>query len=120
MRPTKIFTKGNVIKIKALADHGFGAIQIAHAIGSTPGGVRAMCCKIKIKLRRTKGFGGSAKPCIIFDVSEASFFVRPMSAYDPKRTSATIKGKSELVQTTSALPPKADIHCDSRNVSFGP
>jgi hypothetical protein len=35
MRPTKIFTKANVIKIKALADNGFGALQIAHAMIDT-------------------------------------------------------------------------------------
>jgi hypothetical protein len=74
MRPTKIFTKANVIKIKTLADNGFGAVQIAHAIGSTPGSVRTWCHRMKIKLGRTKGFGCSAaEPCIISNVSEASF-----------------------------------------------
>jgi hypothetical protein len=36
-----------------------------------------------------------------------------MSALGQKQTS-----RSEIAM--SALPPKADIHCDSRNVSFGP
>jgi hypothetical protein len=35
MRATKIFTKANVIKIKFMADNGFGSAQIADAIGST-------------------------------------------------------------------------------------
>jgi hypothetical protein len=74
MRATKIFTEANLIKVRALADNGFGAVQIAHAIGSTPGSVRNMCGKMKIKLGRTKGFGCGAEPCIISNVSEASFF----------------------------------------------
>ena len=73
MRATKIFTKANVIKIKSMADNGFGSAQIADAIGSTPGSVRCMCSKMKIKLGRTKGSGCSAKPRIISKVSEASF-----------------------------------------------
>jgi hypothetical protein len=73
MRPTKIFTNANVLKIKALADNGFGAVQIAHAIGSTPASVRNRCSKMKIKLGRTKGFGCSAEQCIISNISEASF-----------------------------------------------
>jgi hypothetical protein len=73
MRPTKIFTKANLIKIKALADNGFGAAQIAQAIGSTPSSVRTMCCIMKIKLGRAKGFGCSTKR-IISNVSEVSFF----------------------------------------------
>jgi hypothetical protein len=43
MRRTKIFTNENVLKIKALADNGFGSVQIAHDIGSTPGSVRVIC-----------------------------------------------------------------------------
>ena len=74
MRPTKIFTDANVIKIKALADNGFGSVQIAHAIGSTPASVRTWCHKMKIKLGRAKGFGCSAaEQCIISNISEASF-----------------------------------------------
>ena len=73
MRPTKIFTNANVIKIRALADNGFGAVQIAHAIGSTPASVRNRCSKMKIKRGRTKGCGCSAEPCIISNISEASF-----------------------------------------------
>jgi len=49
MRATKIFTEANLIKIRVLADNGSGALQIAHAIGSTPGSVRNMCGKMKIK-----------------------------------------------------------------------
>jgi hypothetical protein len=74
MRATKIFTEANLIKIRVLADNGSGALQIAHAIGSTPGSVRNMCGKMKIKLGRSKGFGCGAEPCIISNVSEASFF----------------------------------------------
>jgi hypothetical protein len=73
MRPTKIFTNATVLKIKALADNGLGAVQIAHAIGSTPASVRVKCSKMKIKLGRTTGFGCSAEPCIISNISEASF-----------------------------------------------
>jgi len=73
MRATKIFTEANLIKIRVLADNGSGALQIAHAIGSTPGSVRNMCGKMKIKLGRSKGFGYGAEPCIISNVSEASF-----------------------------------------------
>jgi hypothetical protein len=71
MKPTKIFTKVNIIKIKALADNGFGSVQIAHDIGSTPGSVRVICSKMKIKLGRAKGYASSAKPYV--KVSEASF-----------------------------------------------
>jgi AraC-like DNA-binding protein len=73
MRATKIFTKANVIKIRFMADNGFGSAQIADAIGSTPGSVRCMCSKMEIKLGRTKGSGCSAKPRIISKVLEASF-----------------------------------------------
>jgi hypothetical protein len=73
MRPTKIFTNATVLKIKELADDGFGSVQIAHDIGSTPGSVRVICSKMKIKLGRAKGYASSAKPYVISKVSEASF-----------------------------------------------
>jgi len=75
MRPTKIFTHANVIKIKALAANGLGSIQIAHAIGSTPASVRNRCSRMKIKLGGKKGSARGAEPCIISNVSEASFIV---------------------------------------------
>jgi hypothetical protein len=73
MRPTKIFTHANVIKIKALAANGLGSVQIAHAIGSTPASVRNRCSKMKIRLGSRKSSAHNAEPCIISNVSEASF-----------------------------------------------
>ena len=73
MRPTKTFTKANLLKIKVMADNGFGAVPIAHAIGSTPASVRNKCSEMKIKLGRTKGTDCSAERFIISVVSEASF-----------------------------------------------
>jgi hypothetical protein len=93
MRPTKIFTNANVIKIKALADKGFGAIQIAHAIGSTPASVRNRCSKMKIKLGRPRSCACSAEPSIISNVSAASFLELDRQARQrgiPVQTLATL------------------------------
>jgi hypothetical protein len=69
MRATKIFTQANIMLVKSMADQGLGAAWIASTIGSTPGSVRVMCSKMKIKLGRTRG----VTPWITCKVSEASF-----------------------------------------------
>jgi hypothetical protein len=56
MRATKIITKANVIKIRFVADNGFGSAQIADAIGSTPGSVRCMCSKMTVCAVMTAAF----------------------------------------------------------------
>ena len=70
MKTTKIFTQANIMMIKTMADKGLGAAQIASTIGSTPGSVRVMCSKMKIKIGRTR----SETPWITCKVSEAGFF----------------------------------------------
>ena len=73
----KIFTKANLIKIRTMAEQGYGAAHIAHEIRSTPGSVRVMCSNMKIKLRHTRGSKGgsscSVRRWITFKVSEETF-----------------------------------------------
>ena len=73
----KIFTEENMIKVKTMAEEGYGAAQIAYEIRSTPGSVRVMCSNMKIKLRHTRGSKGgsscSVRRWITFRLSEEAF-----------------------------------------------
>jgi hypothetical protein len=52
MRPVRIFTPDNLLRIRQMAGEGSSAIEIAKSIGSTPGSVKNICCRYKIKIRR--------------------------------------------------------------------
>jgi len=69
----KIFTKANLIKIRTMAEQGYGAAHIAHEIRSTPGSVRVMCSNMKIKLRHSRGSKWIPRRWITFKVSEETF-----------------------------------------------
>jgi len=69
----KIFTKANLIKMRTMAEQGYGAAHIAHEIKSTPGSVRVMCSNMKIKLRHTRGSSWIPRRWITFRVSETTF-----------------------------------------------
>ena len=69
----KIFTKANLIKMRTMAEQGYGAAHIAHEIRSTPGSVRVMCSNMKIKLRHTRGSSWIPRRWITFRVSETTF-----------------------------------------------
>ena len=69
----KIFTKANLIKIRTMAEQGYGAAHIAHEIRSTPGSVRVMCSSMKIKLRHSRGSNWIPRRWITFKVSEETF-----------------------------------------------
>jgi len=69
----KIFTKANLIKIRTMAEQGYGAAHIAHEIRSTPGSVRVMCSNMKIKLRHSRGSNWIPRRWITFKVSEETF-----------------------------------------------
>jgi hypothetical protein len=110
MRPTKIFTKANVIKIKALADNGFGALQIADTIGSTPGSVCVMCSKMKIKLGRTKGSAvGASKQNFVL---QSQVFIDP-TEYLPVRVSGHIAAQGSLLsmrdERRNKCPPRPPL-----------
>ena len=69
----KIFTKANLIKLRTMAEQGYGAAHIAHEIRSTPGSVRVMCSNMKIKLRHSRGSSWIPRRWITFKVSEETF-----------------------------------------------
>jgi hypothetical protein len=69
----KIFTEENMIKVKTMAEQGYGAAQIAYEIKSTPGSVRVMCSNMKIKLRHTKFSSNSPMRWVTSKVSESTF-----------------------------------------------
>jgi hypothetical protein len=52
LRSNRVFTPQNIARIREMAEHGSSAIEIAHAIGSTPGSVRVLCSHHKIRIRR--------------------------------------------------------------------
>ena len=52
MQVARIFTPTNLCRIQRMALEGSSAIEIAQAIGSTPGSVRVVCCQHKIKIGR--------------------------------------------------------------------
>jgi hypothetical protein len=52
MMSQRIFTPNNLLRIRRMAGAGSSAIEIAESIGSTPGSVRVICCRYKIKLVR--------------------------------------------------------------------
>jgi hypothetical protein len=55
MRPVRIFTSDNLLRIRQIAGEGRSAIEIAKSIGSTPASVKNICCRYKIKIRRREG-----------------------------------------------------------------
>src|SRR3974390_3784537 len=69
----KIFTEANMVKVKTMAEQGYGAAHIAHEIRSTPGSVRVMCSNKKIKRRDTSGSSWIPRRWITFKVSEETF-----------------------------------------------
>jgi IS30 family transposase len=48
----RIFTPYNLFRIQQMAEDGCSTIEIANSIGSTPGSVRVVCCRHKIKFGR--------------------------------------------------------------------
>ena len=50
--PRRIFTPAAIGIIRKLAGEGKSTVEIADALGSTPGSVRVKCCQLKIRLRR--------------------------------------------------------------------
>jgi hypothetical protein len=50
--PRRVFTSAAIEKLRSLANEGKTAVEIAHAIGSTPGSVRVLCSRLKIRLSR--------------------------------------------------------------------
>ena len=52
MQVVRIFTPVNLRRIQQMALQGRSAIEMAQAIGSTPGSVRVVCCRHKIKIVR--------------------------------------------------------------------
>ena len=54
-RNSRIFTPQNLILISHMAEQGNSAIEIAKAIGSTPGSVSVACSRHKIRIGRGRG-----------------------------------------------------------------
>jgi hypothetical protein len=64
-RTQRIFTAYNLFRIRQMAEDGCSAIEIAESIASTPGSVKVICSRYKIKLvRKIKlaGGRGSTRP----------------------------------------------------------
>jgi hypothetical protein len=51
-RNCRIFTPENLCLVRLMAEQGGSAFEIAGTPGSTPGSVRVVCCRHKIKLKR--------------------------------------------------------------------
>jgi len=52
-RPVR-FTPDNLERVRQMAAEGNSSIEIAKAMGSTPASVKNVCCRHKIKIRRTR------------------------------------------------------------------
>jgi hypothetical protein len=61
-RNSRIFTPQNLILIRNMAEQGNSAIEIAKAIGSTPGSVSVACSRHKIRIGRGRRFAKKALP----------------------------------------------------------
>ena len=52
LRTRRIFTSENLARLRHMAEGGVSASEIAGTLGSTPGSVRVVCSRHKIKLKR--------------------------------------------------------------------
>jgi IS30 family transposase len=98
MRPNRIFTPTNLLRIQQMAVEGSSAIEIAKTIGSTPGSVRVACSRHKIKI-------GRRRQSILNAVSKP---VRPSSdqaivAHLPASLSSEFQRKAEQLQISASV-----------------
>ena len=61
-RNSRIFSPQNLILIRHMAEQGNSAIEIAKAIGSTPGSVSVACSRHKIRIGRGRRSARKALP----------------------------------------------------------
>jgi hypothetical protein len=98
MRPSRIFTRNNLLRIQQMAREGSSSIEIAKSIGSTPASVRVKCCQHKIKIRRGHRFMRNALSKPVHPLS-----VETIVAHLPASLSTEFHRKAKQLQIPASV-----------------
>jgi hypothetical protein len=58
----RVFTPQNIARMRQMAENGSSNLEIALAVGSTPGSVRVLCSHHKIRVKRRRPANGVKLP----------------------------------------------------------